>query len=320
MSHEASRLSDNAWSETYVAAYDAVAILGCRIQVGRDELGKVTYEPADHTQADDNGMLAGNFRVDGAAALYAGESIPGPSLVEVSRRFIFTGGVTEPINSRVSSNDVPAEAAVYARAFEEHIEMLREQNPLLSTRFDRLGKPEIIEETESDTTTEGVQRVLDIAEDVDLKRVLLITNDYHCLRATAISAGEICKRGLVGRMYVSVQSAEHHAAKIFKAEHEVAQRYESYYGTSERQARIMRQRLTAERMGLMMLELGMYKQPGWRQLYEGMSTWQQDAIVRRWMVHDMERVTADRAAREFDAEVIAADAIVKAFRSGKFSC
>lgn len=304
-------------AETYVSSYDAVFVPGARIQLVDVQDTGAVYKPSDYSQADGAGILAGNYRVDGAAGLYIGQAIPGPTLVEHENVFVFMGGVTAPINAE-QVGIVPSEATVYAEAFRKRLSLLRQSDVRYAARLERLKAVDIIEEKQSMTTEEQVVKALDMAEDRQWSRILMITNEYHCLRTRAMSARELCLRGLSDKIYMSVRAAEQYIPPALYATDD-GPYFEAYGSSDPHQAGIVASRIANERAGLWMIDEGSYGGADWRYIAAQIPDEQATVVERRWQRHDLKRIAEQRAAMLNHPQVLADKAFIAAFRARGFA-
>jgi hypothetical protein len=113
--------------------YNAVVVLCGNIVKRADG----SWHPTTYSDRDRKGMLGGGARVLAAAYLY---------MHGTSDTFVFSGGMNNktvgiPGNENLTRDEIPAEAAIYKRAFLRTIDGLKERYP---DRFVQLPKPKII--------------------------------------------------------------------------------------------------------------------------------------------------------------------------------
>lgn len=274
--------SSVTYSPDMASEFDAAVVLGARVQVEYDQYGNPHYFPSTYWQADDNGMLAGEFRVDGASALHYGQAFNlHPDMPSVAdQRFIFTGGITVPINLHPGHEDepVPSEAATYYKTFNMHRLALNEG---LSARgVSTPPEPEIILEEESLTTIQGLAAVIEIAREQRLETLLIVTNYYHIHRARAMAAKVLAEASGNNLPTMTVMPAESFAACW--GAYQITEQLKALGSHGTEQRRIFQQRMAAETKGLCALVEDMYQDPAWHAIYEQMTHWEKINTVVEW--------------------------------------
>jgi uncharacterized SAM-binding protein YcdF (DUF218 family) len=220
--------------EQQLYQYDAVVVLGSGLRKIEDK-----YYPTDYRDADQFGMYGGGMRIVAAIDLYLGKQ---------AKTFIFTTGKTEKFKT-VYGQDIPPEANVHADKFTRSLTALSKK-PEWQEKFKDTEEPEIILEDRSTSTLTNIQEVLQIILDRDLKKVAIVSSDYHIPRVKALYEEALKKHPEI-KAEITFISAESEVKKDQPGKYEGI--IDEAYKTP-----IAKTRLAAEKKGLDDLKAGKY--------------------------------------------------------------
>ncbi len=154
--------------------YDAVVVLGANVKkIGEGEGAR--FVATDFNSPTEMGLSGGGIRIAAGVELY---------LQKKACKFIFSGGVSPRAERMYPDYKIPSEAEIYSTQFSDLINGLRNRKDY-SERFKALEKVKIELEKVSRNTKENIREVLQLIYDLGLKKVAILTSEYHVARAEA---------------------------------------------------------------------------------------------------------------------------------------